>query len=35
MQAGRWQGPAMVARYAAKELAGRGAVARLYECGEL
>ena len=35
MQAGRWQGPAMVARYAAKELAGRGAVARLYECGKL
>ena len=34
MQAGRWQGPAMVSRYAAKELAGRGAVARLYECDE-
>ncbi len=35
MQAGRWQGPAMVSRYAAKELAGRGAVARRYERGEL
>ena len=34
MQAGRWQGPAMVSRYAAKELAGRGAVARLYEGDE-
>ena len=30
MQAGRWQSSAMPARYVRGELAGRGAVARLY-----
>lgn len=31
MQAGRWKSPTMPARYAAKLLAGRGAVAQFYE----
>ena len=34
MQAGRWTDPKSAARYAANELAGRGAVARYFEDAE-